>query len=200
MACTPQAALSGVSYDCASIIGGLKRVFVGYREGDGATINGLEDMISAGDIAIDQDLTSATFGQITVTAPVTVTDVFTEIEFNKKDGVSVFNDVVTVNADGSKEVVPTVLIEVPKMSVAHMGSMALLSQANVELVALVETAANTWHLVGADFGLYAGTVDGTSGTGRTEKNRYQLTLTGSEGELAYQFTSKDDFDAVTATS
>lgn len=196
MACTPQAALSNVTYDCASIIGGIKRVFVGYRVGDGVSINGLEDMISAGDLTIDQDITSATYGQITIgTAPYTA-DVFKQIAFNTKDGVSVFTDVVTVNPDGTKEVVPTILVEVPKMGVDNTRAMALMSQAGVELVALVETAANTWHLVGADFGLYAGTVDGTSGTGRQEKNRYQLTLTGSEGELAYQFTSKADFDAI----
>ena len=161
MACTPQASLSGVTYDCASIIGGLKRVYVGYRVGDGATIEGLEDMIDAGDVTIDKDITSATYGQITVGGTVATSGVFEPIGFNKKDGVSVFTDVTTVNADGSKEVVPTVLVEIPKMSVANMGAMALMSQANVELVALVETAADTWHLVGADFGLYAGTVDGS---------------------------------------
>ena len=37
-----------------------------------------------------------------------------------------------------------------------------MTQGNVELVAAVETAAGTYHLVGIDFGLYAGTLDGAS--------------------------------------
>ena len=41
------------------------------------------------------------------------------------------------------------------------------------------------HLVGFEFGLYAGTVDGTSGASRTDKNRFQLTLTGEEQSLAF---------------
>jgi hypothetical protein len=65
-----------------------------------------------------------------------------------------------------------------------------LCQPGVELVAFVETAAGTKHLIGFDYGLYASTVDGTSGTGRSEKNRYQLTLTGEEDSLAYDLGSE----------
>jgi len=39
-------------------------------------------------------------------------------------------------------------------------------------------------LVGYDYGLYASTVDATSGTGRSEKNRYQITFTGEEDALS----------------
>jgi hypothetical protein len=44
-------------------------------------------------------------------------------------------------------------------------------------------------MVGWEYGLYASTVDGTSGTGRSEKNRYQLTLTGEEDSLSYSIDS-----------
>jgi hypothetical protein len=44
-------------------------------------------------------------------------------------------------------------------------------------------------MVGYDFGLYAGTVDGASGVARTDKNRYQLTLVGDENVLAYGMDS-----------
>lgn len=195
MACTPQGALNGITYDCANIIGGIKKLYVGYRVGDGSTVYGYEDITG---VAIDKLYTSGTFGQITLTTPAAGGSVFQEIQFNLKDGVSVFTDVVTISADGTKEVVPTILVELPLMDAAKMTELASLSQTGVELVALVATAAGTYHLVGADFGLYAGTVDGTSGTGRAEKNRYQLTLTGSEGELAYQFTSETDFNTLAA--
>lgn len=195
MACTPQGALNGITYDCANIIGGIKQLFVGYKRGDGSTIYGYEDITG---ISIDDDYTTGTFGQITLTTPSASGDVFQEIQFNLKDGVSVFTDVVTISADGTKEVVPTIVVELPLMDAAKMTEIATISQTGAELVALVATAAGTYHLVGADFGLYAGTVDGSSGTGRAEKNRYQLTLTGSEGELAYQFTSPADFAALAA--
>ena len=195
MACTPQGALNGITYDCANIIGGIKQLYVGYKRGDGSSIYGYEDISG---ITVDTDYTSGTFGQITLSTPSASGDVFQEIQFNLKDGVSVFTDVVTISADGTKEVVPTIMVELPLMDAAKMSELANLSQGGVELVALVATAAGTYHLVGADFGLYAGTVDGTSGTGRSEKNRYQLTLTGSEGELAYQFTTPADFATVAA--
>jgi len=195
MACTPQGALNGITYDCANIIGGIKQLYVGYKRGDGSSIYGYEDISG---ITVDTDYTSGTFGQITLSTPSASGDVFQEIQFNLKDGVSVFTDVVTISADGTKEVVPTIMVELPLMDAAKMSELANLSQGGVELVALVATAAGTYHLVGADFGLYAGTVDGTSGTGRSEKNRYQLTLTGSEGELAYQFTTAADFATVAA--
>ena len=50
-------------------------------------------------------------------------------------------------------------------------------------------AAGTYHMVGFDYGLYAATVDGTSGTGRAEKNRFQITLTGDEDSLALALTA-----------
>lgn len=204
MACTPSTALQGVTYACDAIVGGIKELHIAYRVGDDSSdIFGLYDSDGTTQLltgySIDTTVGS-TFGRITITslADTVTTDslpLFQEIQFNTKDGVSVFNDVVTVNADGSKEVVPTILVEVPLMSQSNVTAMGVLSQGNVELVAAVRTAADTYHLVGYDFGLYAGTIDGTSGAVRTDKNRIQLTLTGSEAEMAYTFASKADFDA-----
>jgi hypothetical protein len=42
-----------------------------------------------------------------------------------------------------------------------------------------------------DYGLYAGTVDANSGTGRAEKNRFQLTLTGDEQGLSYSIPAAE---------
>ena len=67
-----------------------------------------------------------------------------------------------------------------------------LSKGGAELVAFVRTAAGTYHVSGLDYGLYGGTVDVNSGTGRAEKNRFQLTLTGDEQGLSYSITGADE--------
>jgi hypothetical protein len=107
------------------------------------------------------------------------------ISFNNKDGFSVFSEVKTVSADGVVSCVPTISVELPKMTPAKVEELNAISKGGAELVALVETAAGTYHVVGMDYGLYAGTVDANSGTGRSEKNRFQLTLTGDELGLGY---------------
>ena len=72
MACTPQGALNGITYDCANIIGGIKKLYVGYRVGDGSTIFGYEDITG---VSIDKLYTSGTFGQITLTTPKSAADI-----------------------------------------------------------------------------------------------------------------------------
>ena len=162
--------LADVTYDCTDLgIGGLKAVYLANRD----------EVLS---------LINVTSGSATVT-PATA-DLYADgdaikVEFNLKDGFSVFTDVKTVSADGIVSTVPTIAIEIPKMTLAHRNALDDIAKAGAELVAFVETAAGTYHLIGFDFGLYAATVDGTSGTGRAEKNRYQLTLTGDEDSLAY---------------
>lgn len=168
--------LADVTYDCTDLgIGGLKAVYLANR-----------------DELITQNLVSVTGGAATIT-PATA-NLYTDgdaikIEFNLKDGFSVFTDVKTVSADGITSTVPTIAIEVPKMSPGHRDALNAMAVAGSELVAFVETAAGTYHMIGFDYGLYAATVDGTSGTGRAEKNRYQLTLTGDEDSLAYHLDS-----------
>jgi hypothetical protein len=71
-----------------------------------------------------------------------------------------------------------------------------LAKPGAELVAFIETAAGTYHMVGFDYGLYAATVDGNSGTGRSEKNRYQITLTGEEDSLSYCIESAEWADVI----
>jgi len=127
-----------------------------------------------------------------------------QINFNNKDGFSVFSEVKTVSADGIVSCVPTIAVELPKMTPAKVTELNNIAKGGAELVAFVETAAGTYHVVGLDYGLYAGTVDGNSGTGRAEKNRFQLTLTGDELGLAYSLPEtagdggKDEFDSLTA--
>jgi hypothetical protein len=105
------------------------------------------------------------------------------LEFNIKDGFSSFTDVKTIS-DGSVTAVPTITVEIPKMSAAHRDALEDLANPNAEILALIQTAAGTQHLVGWEYGLFVSTIDGASGTSRSEKNRYQVTLTGEQASLA----------------
>ena len=112
-----------------------------------------------------------------------------QFSFNLKDGFSVFSEVKTSNADGTFSTVPTISAEFPKMDAARITALDQMSNGAPEMVAFVKTAAGTHHVCGLDFGLYVSTVDGNSGTGRSEKNRFQLTMTGEEAGLSYSITS-----------
>ena len=120
-----------------------------------------------------------------------------ELSFNLKDGFSVFSEVKTVNADGTTTTVPTISVELPKMDADKITALNQIAKGGAELVAFVKTAAGTYHVSGLDYGLYAATVDANSGTGRAEKNRFQLTLTGEENGLSYSIDATD-FDTATA--
>ena len=112
-----------------------------------------------------------------------------QFSFNLKDGFSVFSEVKTSNADGSFSTIPTVSAEFPKMDAARITALDQMSNGAPELVAFVKTAAGTHHVCGLDFGMYVSTIDGNSGTGRSEKNRFQVSLTGEEAGLSYSITA-----------
>lgn len=191
--------LGDVTYSCDDIgIGGLKRVILANKAelvkeltaADGTTTFSGVSVSSAGAVTINVDpsVTSGDNSLYTLLSNTNATyggALASEIQFNLKDGFSVFSEVKTVSADGIVSSVPTISIEVPKMSEAHRNDLNNLAKPGAELVAFVQTAAGTYHLVGWEYGLYASSVDGNSGTGRAEKNRYQITLTGEEDSLSY---------------
>jgi hypothetical protein len=176
MACA--VTISGVSYACTDIpTGGLTKVLI--ADWDNITTNGL--------VTANKTTGAVTMNPAT-TGLVTDDDAF-YLEFNNKDGFSVFTDVKTVNPDGSFSVVPTVSVEFPVMTEDKRNELQKISAPLGRVVAFIETAAGTHHVVGLDYGLYFATVDGSSGTGRAEKNRFQITMTGEEDSLAYFLTS-----------
>lgn len=195
MAC--ELSLADVTFGCTDLgIGGLKSVYVANRsalisnnEGNDPTATAWTPISVNGDtVTITQD-PSITAGNDNSILGTIGAGESAQISFNLKDGFSVFTDVKTVSADGVVSTVPTIAVEVPSMSASHRDALNELARAGAELVAFVETAAGTYHMVGFDYGLYAATVDGTSGTGRSEKNRYQVTLTGDEDSLALALTA-----------
>jgi len=175
MACNT--VIAGVSYSCDDLaLGGLTKIYIG----DKANL-------------VDNNLVAVASNVVTIT-PATDDlladgDVF-ELEFNIKDGFSAFTDVKTI-ADGSVSAVPTITVEIPKMSGTHRDVLEELANPNAEIVAFIETAAGTHHLVGFDYGLFVSTVDGASGAARGDKNRYQLTLTGEQSSLAYDIADAE---------
>jgi hypothetical protein len=176
MACTTT--LAGITFNCTDIpTGGITKVLLG----DYSTVRG---SVSA----------NATTGVVTIT-PVgagLVTDGDVDLfEFNIKDGFSVMTDVKTVNSDGTFSVVPTLSLEFPKMTEAKRLELDKISNPLGRFIAFVETASGTYHMLGYDFGLYFSSVDGSTGTGRSEKNRWQMTLTGEENSLSYNIQSAE---------
>ena len=198
MACNVTLANS-ISYSCDDIaIGGIVKLALANKADLLGTGGGLENA------TIDSTTREISGTIVAQPLPAAGADGIIKIEFNNKDGFSVFSEVKTVSADGIVSCVPTISVELPKMTPAKVEELNNISKGGAELVALVETAAGTYHAVGLDYGLYAGTVDANSGTGRSEKNRFQLTLTGDELGLGYFFEEtsadggKDNFETLTS--
>lgn len=188
--------LKGINYSCTDLpVGGLTRVYIGAKADllDGASapvvIDDAKEVYNTTDQVWEEN---PNYGLVTIT-PTTTTliadAVVNELSFNNKDGFSTFTDVKTVNADGSVSAVPSISIEFPVMDAIKRNALEQIATGGAEIVAFVETAAGTYHLVGAEYGLFAGSVDGASGTARTDKNRFQLTLTGEEKSLAFAIDS-----------
>ena len=110
------------------------------------------------------------------------------MEFNPKDGFSNFTDEKTVDESGIVTAIPTVSLEFPKMTLNKRNALDVLSTSGMELILFIETAGGERHAVGLDFGMQASTVNGKSGTGRTEKNSYDVAFTGEETNLARLIT------------
>jgi hypothetical protein len=173
--------LADVTFSCDDLgIGGLKKVYLGNK----ADLDGI--------VSVANNVVTI---NPTTTGLDTDGDVI-EVQFNLKDGFSVFSEVKTVTADGVVNSVPTISIEIPKMSADHRNALDNICKPGAELVAFVETAAGTYHMVGYEYGLYAATVDGNSGTGRSEKNRYQITLTGEEDSLSLAIDATEWADVI----
>ena len=173
--------LQDITFDCDALYtGGLKRVYI-TQVGDFNVVDpltGADDSIAAADV-----ITPPAVGEVV------------SFEFNLRDAFSNFTDVTTNNADGTSTTVPTISLEFPRMDAAKRSALDAISKPGISLAAAVETAAGTYHLIGAEFGLYASSIDGASGTQRSEKNRYQLTLVGDENTLSLNFQDAAAFDA-----
>lgn len=189
--------LKGINYSCTDLpVGGLTKVYIGAKADllEGATPPvSVETEKEIYDAVDEVFIENPNYGNVTITATDTllVDGVIDQLSFNNKDGFSTFTDVKTVSADGSVSAVPSISIEFPVMDATKRNALEQIATGGAEIVAFIETAAGTYHMVGAEYGLFAGTVDGASGTARTDKNRFQLTLTGEEKSLAFAIDSSN---------
>ena len=186
MGCITTLELDGLGLDCTDIpTGGIKTIYIA----------------NACDVAlgfVDKPLlvgggANAEFGKVTCLAFTGVSDGAGEVyklEFNKKDGATGWSEVKTVDTTGLVTNVPTLTLEFPKMTKEKRNLINDVLNPNVTVILFVETAAGTYHVLGAKYGMKATSGSGATGTGRTEKNAYTLVFTGEESELSFDLTDK----------
>jgi len=157
MNCTTS--LEGIDFSsCDNSVGGIDRIMLGLRD----NLVYLEDAN----------------GRVT-----SVHGVFYNIDILENSGGSSFTDVLSITSDGSKSVVPTVTAEVLTQSSAVTKAINAFAQPYLNLVALVRLTTGEWVLAGKEFGLTL-TASGTSGSQRSEKAGFTLSLVGEENTLS----------------
>jgi len=179
MGCTNSVALSGITYSCTDIpYGGLKRVLLSNL----STLDGI--------VTVDDSTGVVTVGTLTAGNVV-------ELSFSNKDGFSNWTETKTVDPTGTVKVEENIGIEFPKMTADKRLELEKMAAPYAKLVAFVEDYSGEYHMVGFGFGLFASEIQGQTGTGRSDKNVYQLKLTGEETHLAYSL-DQTGWDAVLA--
>lgn len=152
-----------VTLDCSDVpVGGITKVLVAKSENLTAFTE------------VDGELTSVTISALEVV----------DLEFNAKDGFSNFTDEKTVDDSGVVTATPNVMLEFPKMTLAKRNALEILSSPGMDLVLFIETSAGDRHALGLDFGMQGAEVNGKSGTGRADKNSYDIKFSGEETNLA----------------
>lgn len=181
MGCITTLELEGIGLDCNDIpTGGVKEIYISNACD---TVIGFHDKFE-----LDAGGANPDYGKVTTLA-FGSGEVF-KLEFNKKDGVTGWSEAKTVDDTGLVTNVPTITIEFPKMTKEKRNLINEVLNPNVNSIIFVRTAADTYHVLGAKFGMKASSGSGATGTGRTEKNAYTLVFTGEESELSYDVQDK----------
>lgn len=187
MGCITTLEFDGLGLNCTDIpTGGVKSIYIA---------NACDTAIGFVDKQLKEDGTTPNgmFGRVTSLAFRGLYDGAGEVyklEFNKKDGVTGWTEAKTVSDTGLITNVPTLTVEFPKMTKAKRNLINDVLNPNVTVILFVETAAGTYHVLGAKYGMKATSGSGATGTGRTEKNAYTLVFTGEESELSFDLEDK----------
>ena len=183
MGCITDLELDGIGLNCSDIpTGGIKSIYIA---------NACDTVIAFVDKPLKANGTpNAEFGKVTSLA-FGGGEVY-KIDFNRKDGVTGFTEAKTVDNTGLVTNVPTLTIELPRMTKTKRNMVNSVLNPNVNLLLFVETAADTKHVLGAKFGMKASSGSGKTGSGRSEKNSFTLTFTGQESELSFDLSDKWD--------
>ena len=187
MGCVTTLELDGIGLDCADIpTGGIKNIYIA---------NACDVILGFVDKPLKEAGTeNADYGKVTYLAfrddgGGTEGEVY-KLEFNKKDGVTGWSEAKTIDDTGLVTNVPTLTLEFPKMTLEKRNIVNDLLNPNVSVLLFVETAAGTYHVLGAKYGMQAKSGSGATGAGRSEKNAYTLVFEGEESELSYDVADK----------
>ena len=157
--------LSGIAKDCGSNLGGIKRVLLA-NYADVTTITVTSDQVSA--------ITMATGKK------------FKEYLF--RPGTGSMSSNYQVNAENGVAYVQTDLVMVfNRMETAKRVEIVALAQA--DLYAIVEDMNGKFWLLGHDEPIALSAGDGLSGTARTDRNGYSVTLQDNSRELPFEVDS-----------
>ena len=163
MSCTQT--LSAISRDCSPNMGGIKRVLLANRA----------------------DVSSITITTNAVSAIVMVSSK-KFLPFDFKAGTSSMSSNYQVNSENGVAYVQTDLVMVfNRMETAKRTAIAALAQA--DLYAIVEDMNGKYWLLGYDEEVVFTAGDGLSGTARTDRNGYSVTLTDNSKELPMEVAS-----------
>lgn len=157
--------LSGIAQDCASNMGGIKRVLIANAD-DVASLTLTDDVITA--------ITMVTAGTPPVAAKF--------VEFYFRPNTSNMTSTWQVNAENGTKYVQTLLQMVfNRMETSKRASIMALAQADV--VAIVEDNNGLFWYLGKDYPLALNAGDGQTGTARADRNGYSITLEDNSREL-----------------
>ena len=108
-----------------------------------------------------------------------------EIGFDYRDGYSNFVDAETTENNTVSVNKPVINVQIPIMNAAHRNALDGLVNYRDNLVAFIESAAGTKHMVGYNRGLNITKIEGKTGVTLGDQNIYQIEITGEEKELSY---------------
>ena len=108
-----------------------------------------------------------------------------EIGFDYRDGYSNFVDAETTENNTVSVNKPVINVQIPIMNAAHRNALDGLVNYRDNLVAFIESAAGTKHMVGYNRGLNITKIEGKTGVTLGDPNIYQIEITGEEKELSY---------------
>lgn len=154
--------LSGIAYDCSSNMGGIKRVMIANKD----------------------DVTAMTISSDIITA-ITMASSKKFYEFYFRQNTSSMTSTWQVNNENGTTYVQTLLAMVfNRMDTTKRASIMALALA--EVVAIVEDNNGTFWFLGYDEPLVLNAGDGPTGTARTDRNGYSITLEDNSKALPYE--------------
>ena len=159
MACSQT--LSGLAKDCAASIGGIVEVYIANKA--------------------DVDAVTVTSGQIT---GITMHSSAKFKTYQFRPGTGSLSSNYTVNAENGTAFVESDLVLVfNRMDTTKRVEITAIAQA--ETCAIVKDGNGTYFFLGYDEGMVIGAGDGLTGTARSDRNGYSITLHDVSQEMPY---------------